>query len=176
MLAWALRTLLLWVFLGLAGYWAWENWPATGSGDGRPASAASPSRSGTPIPRQPISNQIVYRADSRGHFYVTAAVNGVPIRFIVDTGASYVALTAADAEAAGISRSSLRFNIPMSTANGTAYAAATMLREVRLEQFSVPDVQAVVHGHGLGISLLGMSFLRRLDGYEIQSDRLVIRW
>jgi len=174
MLAWALRTLLLWVFLGLAGYWAWENWPKDGSGGASAASVAQPPRrSGT---AQSVSNQIVYHADPRGHFYVTAAVNGVPIRFMVDTGASAVMLTPEDAEAAGIGRGSLRYSIPVETANGRAYFAPVTLREVRLEQLSIDDVQAAVGEAGLRTSLLGMSLLRRLDGYEIQGDRLVIRW
>lgn len=78
-----------------------------------------PSNSEGPTVLKPSSSRtLVYRADRRGHFTVTAAVNGAPVRLVVDTGASLVALTVFDAQAAGFDRASLVFNGLTKTANG----------------------------------------------------------
>ncbi|HEX6840157.1 MAG TPA: TIGR02281 family clan AA aspartic protease [Stellaceae bacterium] len=117
---------------------------------------------------------LTYRADASGHFYVTALVNGAPIRFMIDTGASVVTLTPDDARAAGIFMDSLQYTESMSTANGEARAAQTSLRDVRLDQLFVDDVAAVVMENPMPVSLLGMSFLRRLRGYSIKDGVLTI--
>jgi aspartyl protease family protein len=121
-------------------------------------------------------NQLVYRADGSGHFYVEAAVNGTPIRFLVDTGATVVALSPEDARAAGLSPASLSFSERMSTAHGEARAARARLREVRLGQLAVEQVAAVVMEQPMAVSLLGMSFLSRLDGYTIRDGVLTMDW
>ena len=122
------------------------------------------------VPNSPLT----YRADASGHFYVTALVNGAPIRFMIDTGASVVTLTPDDARAAGIFMDSLQYTESMSTANGEARAAQTSLRDVRLDQLFVDDVAAVVMENPMPVSLLGMSFLRRLRGYSIKDGVLTI--
>jgi aspartyl protease family protein len=120
-------------------------------------------------------NTIVYTANQRGHVILDAAVNGVPIRFLVDTGASLVTLTPEDARAAGITPGELVFNERANTANGTARMAPVTLREVRLDQLSIYDVPAAVL-ENLNISLLGMSFLGRLQSYEMRDGKLTINW
>jgi aspartyl protease family protein len=117
----------------------------------------------------------VYRADRRGHFSLAATVNGAPLRFVVDTGASLVALTLADARAAGIGRSELVFNQLTHTANGTVSFAPVMLREIRIEQLSIDNVPAAVI-ENLDQSLLGMSFLKRLKSFEMREGALTISW
>jgi aspartyl protease family protein len=125
---------------------------------------------------RPSSNRtLVYRADRRGHFSLTATVNGAPTRFVVDTGASLVALTLDDARAAGIGRSELVFNQLTQTANGRVHFAPVMLREVRIEQLSIENVPAAVI-ENLDQSLLGMSFLKRLRGFEVREGALTISW
>ena len=118
---------------------------------------------------------LVYRADRRGHFSLTATVNGAPIRVVVDTGASLLALTLDDARAAGIGRSELVFNQLTQTANGRVRFAPVMLREVRIEQLSIENVSAAVI-ENLDQSLLGMSFLKRLKSFEMREGALTIRW
>jgi aspartyl protease family protein len=148
---------------------------STGSGaHAAPAAAAppTPTRNGL----APPSNQLVYRADPNGHFFVDAAVNGTTIRFLVDTGATVVALTPDDARAAGVYPAGTGFSQTMSTANGETHAAPTTLRDVRLEQLDVDNVAAVVMEQPMAISLLGMSFLKRLDGYSIRDGVLTIEW
>jgi aspartyl protease family protein len=135
--------------------------------------AAAPARSSA---RAVPSNQLVYHADPGGHFYVTAAVNGTPIRFLVDTGATLVVLTPDDARAVGIFAGGLSFSQTMSTANGEARAAPTTLRDLRLEQLAIDNVDAAVMEQPMAVSLLGMSFLKRLNGYAIRDGVLTIDW
>lgn len=140
----------------------------------RPAAATAPG--GAAGSRAPALRNapLTYRADANGHFYVTAQVNGAPIRFMIDTGASVVALTPDDARAAGIFMQGLQYTESMSTANGEARAAQTSLRDVRLDQLFIDDVAAVVMENPMPVSLLGMSFLRRLNGYSIKDGVLTI--
>ena len=147
--------------------------------------ARVPDRAGTPpsttappaltILRPSSNRTLVYRADRRGHFSLTATVNGAPTRFVVDTGASLVALTLDDARAAGIGRSELIFNQVTQTANGRVRFASVMLREVRVEQLSIENVPAAVI-ENLDQSLLGMSFLKRLKSFEMREGALTISW
>jgi aspartyl protease family protein len=123
----------------------------------------------------PPANSLVYSANAQGHVVLDAAVNGAPMRLLVDTGASLVTLTPADARAAGIAASELVFNHRASTANGFARMAQVRLREVRIGQLSIYDVPAAVL-ENLNISLLGMSFLGRLQSYEMRDGKLTISW
>ena len=123
----------------------------------------------------PASDALVFPANEQGHVVVEAVINGAPMRLLVDTGASLVSLTAADARAAGISRAELVFDHMVNTANGTVRVARVTLREVRLGQLSVYDVPAAVL-ENLNISLLGMSFLSRLQSYEMRDGKLTISW
>ena len=70
----------------------------------------------------------------------------------------------------------LRYSVPFQSANGTTYAAPVTLRDVRLGQFQLYDLDAFVNEGDLGISLLGMSFLSQFESYEFLRDRLVLRW
>ena len=128
-----------------------------------------------PVKIGPPINTLVYPANEQGHVVIDAAVNGAPVRLLVDTGASFVTLTPADARAAGISPGELVFNRRVSTANGSARMAPVMLREVRIGQLSIYDVPASVLEQ-LNISLLGMSFLSRLQSYEMRDGKLTISW
>ena len=123
----------------------------------------------------PAVNTLIYPANEQGHVILDAAVNGAAVRLLVDTGASLVTLTPEDARAAGITRSGLVFNRRITTANGSARMAPVTLREVRIGQLSIYDVPAAVLEH-LNISLLGMSFLGRLQSYEMRDGKLTIIW
>jgi aspartyl protease family protein len=123
----------------------------------------------------PAVNTLIYPANEQGHVILEAAVNGASVRLLVDTGASLVTLTPADARAAGIAPGELVFNHRVSTANGSARMAPVTLREVRIGQLSVYDVPAAVL-ENLNISLLGMSFLARLESYEMRDGKLTINW
>jgi aspartyl protease family protein len=129
-----------------------------------------------PTVLRPSSNQsLVYRADRRGHFILTAAINGAPIRVVVDTGASLVALSLDDAQAAGINRNEMRFDRITRTANGATRFALVTLRQIQNGQLSVDNVPAAVI-ESLDQSLLGMSFLTRLKSFEIRQGALTFNW
>ena len=106
-------------------------------------------------------------ADPRGHFFVDGAVNGVPVRFVVDTGATLVSLPRQDAERLGIDYRSGRRGTSR-TANGPAPVYLVKLDSVKVGGIELHSVDALVHeGGGLDQALLGMSFLNRL---EMQRD------
>ncbi len=116
------------------------------------------------------------RRRSDGHFVARGAINGATTTMLVDTGASTVVLKPADAERAGIDVSNLSFTAPVSTANGTTFAAPIRLRRIDIGGIVLEDIEALVTKPGsLNESLLGMSFLRRLRSYEFSGDFLTLR-
>lgn len=136
------------------------------------AVAATPQRA--PGPRVPTT--LAVAADYRGHYIVHPSVENYRIKMMVDTGASVVALTAADAHALGIREDASARKVMLGTANGTVTGYRTVLREIRLGEIVVRNVDAVVLPESaLSISLLGNSFLSKLLGYEVQTGRMVLR-
>jgi aspartyl protease family protein len=115
-------------------------------------------------------------ADRTGHFAAKLDVNGRDIEALVDTGASIVMLTYDDAQRAGIYLRDSDFTMQMQTANGLSRAAPVMLERVAIGPILVRNVQAGVAERGvLRTNLLGMSFLKRLQSFEIRSGRLVLK-
>ena len=114
-------------------------------------------------------------AESTGHFFATGQVEGTDIDFIVDTGATLVALTYDDALNIGLPVHSLRFDASIKTANGQTWGAIVELADVTIGEITVRNVQAMVLDDGLDRSLLGMSFLNRLTSFEIARDKLTLR-
>lgn len=110
-----------------------------------------------------------------GHFRADASVNGSHVQFLVDTGASFVALSALDAQRLGFDLDSLKFDIPMNTANGLNYAAVVKLDELSIGSISRQNVPAIVHREGLEESLLGMSFLKSIGSFEMGDGVLILR-
>ena len=116
------------------------------------------------------------RRQDNNHFVARGAINGVSMFLLVDTGASTVVLKPADAERAGIDTNALSFTTPVSTANGTTYAAPVRLKSVSVGPLEIRDVEALVAKPGaLSENLLGMSFLKRLRSYEFSGDFLTLR-
>ena len=114
-------------------------------------------------------------AGAHGHFVLEAEIDGTPVRFLVDTGASDVVLSPRDAERLGFKLESLSFSKSYRTANGTVRGAPVRLARVRVGPIVLEDVHASVNGAEMQRSLLGMSFLSRLGGYEVRGDRLILR-
>lgn len=130
------------------------------------------------IPARPVEQSygvVSLTSDMSGHFLADAAINGTHVRLLVDTGASDVALTAFDAERAGIDMEALRYTMPYRTANGTAYGALIRLDKVAIGSIELTNVSGSVISDGLDQSLLGMSFLGRLGAMEVEGDRLILR-
>jgi len=109
-----------------------------------------------------------------GHFLIEAFVNTVPVQFMVDTGATKIALTIPDAKRLGIDVENLTYNEPMHTANGLTFGASIRLAEVKLGSLVLYDVPASVCQNLSEPSLLGMSFLTRLKGFKIEGDQLTL--
>ena len=174
MIGWACRQLVIWGGLCLLLYAAVSHRELLLPQDDRKAVAAT-ATAPSPQPQQPNFNALTYHADKHGQFWVDGAANGAAVHFLVDTGAGSVALTLADAAAAGVGRGSLDFSARISTANGIARAAPVRLREVRVGQLSVNDVSAFV-AENLHVSLLGMSFLKRVDSWEMRDGVLTLNW
>lgn len=115
---------------------------------------------------------LTVRAAPDGHFYVTADVEGVPIRFMIDTGATHVSLTYADAKRIGHQPSPSDFTQQSMTANGPAMSAALTLNSITIRDLRLNNVRASVMKEQPGISLLGLSFLSRLKSWTVQGDTL----
>ena len=114
--------------------------------------------------------KIEIAAERDGHFYVDAEINFHPIRLMVDTGASVVALRQSDAVAAGLRPRSADFDQPVSTANGTAYAAAANLETVAVSDIEVNGVRALIlPDEQLNVRLLGGSFHNRQERFQVES-------
>ncbi len=109
-----------------------------------------------------------------GHYYVTADINGHPTRFVVDTGASEIVLSAEDAAAAGIAGDDLIFSGRAYSANGPVATAPVTLDSVAIGAIEDRNVRAWVNEGEMNISLLGMSYLQRYDKIEITDGALVL--
>ncbi len=111
-----------------------------------------------------------------GDFQVGTMVNGARVNMVLDTGASSVVLTQAAAKAAGLPLEVLSYDVNVDTANGRTRAAAVTLDRVAVGNVIERSVPALVAQPGqLRTSLLGMSFLNRLESWEVRGDKLVMR-
>jgi aspartyl protease family protein len=127
-------------------------------------------------PLHTYGNGVSLAPDRSGHYHADVEVFGRRIRMLVDTGATIVALTGADADALGVRPMPADFQISLSTANGTVQAAAIRLPEVRVGTIAAQDVAAVVMPPGvMQESLLGMSFLRKTGGFEVADGKLILK-
>ena len=112
--------------------------------------------------------------DSSGHAQLTALVNGVPVRFVVDTGASQLALRKRDASRAGIDPDRLAYTGRARTANGIVGTAPVTLDSVVMGEIRDERVPAVVIDGDLDRSLMGMSYLRTFARVSFEGDWLVL--
>jgi aspartyl protease family protein len=117
----------------------------------------------------------VIAPDRNGHFRTQARVDGRHLDFMVDTGASTIALTASDAGRLGIHPVYSDYTAKVTTANGTVKGAVVSLESVEIDDITVRDVRAIVlPDDALSENLLGLSFLSRLHRFEYARGRLVL--
>ena len=189
-MVWAIRQLAIWLVGGLAVYWLASSSgllrPSASPGTQPPAEQQQLSRpqsadTAAPVERAPlgrpvpaVTNSLSLRARPDGYVYVKAEVNGAPMTMAFDTGASIVSLTQADAARAGVA-GSLNYTMSFGTANGRGLGAPVKLREIRIGQLMIQDVDAVVM-QNLHTSLLGQTFLNRLKSYQMKDSVLTLSW
>ncbi|RED13296.1 retropepsin-like aspartic protease family protein [Pontivivens insulae] len=129
------------------------------------------------LPAQTVSigtGKIEIRRRFDGHYHADALVNGVPVDFIVDTGASSIVLSQQDAERIGIPMDRLDFSGRARTANGEVRLASVRLGEIRIGDVVDQNLPAVVNGGEVHTSLLGLEYLDRFDSVSLNGSIMVL--
>ena len=121
------------------------------------------------------AGEVRFPASADGHFWVEARIDGTRVRFLIDTGASNIVLSPADARRIGFDPAGLRFTGFAETANGTVRTAAVRLGSIEIGPIRIDDLGASVNQAEMRGSLLGMSFLERLESFEIRDGALILR-
>jgi aspartyl protease family protein len=139
------------------------------------ALAAHPAVSGKPQANVSASRSVIIAPGSGGHFRVAGRIDGRRVNFMVDTGASVIALTQRDAATLGIRPAERDYVAMVKTANGAMRVAPVELGMVEIDDLEVHNVAAVVLPPGvLNENLLGLSFLSRLRRFEYTDGKLVL--
>ena len=153
---------------------------ATANSDQDPSfPAAAPAPAPAPAPGPALvatgwtDNLTLPRAND-GHFYAQIDIDGRTARLMVDTGASVVALTGADARALGLLWDESAIGVVAQGASGPVLGVPVMLPRIALGGFEVENVPAIIVPDGLFVSLLGQSFLERLGKVEIAGETMVV--
>lgn len=126
-------------------------------------------------PTTTAARELVVTQDQGGGFYVMGKVNGGLVRFLVDTGASDTVLSPADAKRLGIDTAHLKFDQTAETANGLGYGAAYVADAVEVGSIRFTDMPVMVNQAPMSNSLLGMSFLKRLESFQVKGDKLYLK-
>jgi aspartyl protease family protein len=168
----AMRPLIVFAALAMAAGMVIPRYASHFGTASAPRPAAAPEPAGNVAS---YARSVVVPRDARGHFQVDAMVDGRRLNFMVDTGASVIALTASDAARLGIHPSPGEFVAEVRTANGTVRAAPTRLDAVEVGDLVVRDVAALVlPDEALSDNLLGLSFLSRLRRFEYSDGKLIL--
>ena len=166
----ALRIMLIWVIIGFALVLAYSYRSELHDAGQRVMAELVPGRA---IQRSARTVEIV--RGRGGDFQVAAQVNGTRVAMALDTGASSVVLTQDAARAAGLPLELLSYTVEVDTANGRSRAAAVTLDRIAVGDIIEHSVPALVAQPGqLRISLLGMSFLTRLESWQVRGDKLIM--
>jgi aspartyl protease family protein len=140
-----------------------------------PASSPSPKKASTETVGRASGRSLDISPDARGHFQADGRIEGQRVNFVIDTGASLVALNEKSAARFGLRPSRGDYNAMVTTANGTIKGARTRLAMIELGGIVVRDVEALVlPDEALSENLLGLSFLSKLKRYEYARGRLVL--
>lgn len=140
-----------------------------------PAAAPAPKAMAANSAPKTGARTVTIPRDRRGHFQINGRVDGKHMGFMVDTGASVVALTARDAARLGIRPAAREYTAQVKTANGTVRAARTRLNRVEIDDVIVRDVAAlIIPDEALSENLLGLSFLSKLRRFEYSNGKLVL--
>ena len=131
------------------------------------------------VPGYPVetgARELTLSEGQDGQFHVYGEINGTRIAFLVDTGASDIVLDPSDAKRLGIDLDNLAFDRPFGSANGIGYGAKTVVGSLAVGPIVFSDVEVAINKVGMGSSLLGMAFLKRLKSYSVSGGKLILRW
>lgn len=167
----AFRNILIWVgiFVVLAGGYAYQD--ELRSFGLRLRSELIP---GYAVQSNP--DELVLTESPGGNFYVFGSVDGQPVKFLIDTGASEIVLSPADALRVGIDINALDYDRTYQTANGIGLGANVTVRSLAIGTIEFSDVPVSVNKAQMSESLLGMTFLRRMASVEIRGRQLFLHW
>lgn len=115
-----------------------------------------------------------FHISSNGHFYISAMVNNVPVRFLADTGASDIVFSPKDGRRLGFRPEELNFNRIYQTANGQGRGASIRLDRLQVGALRLRNIRASVNQASMRNSLLGMRFFNRLKGYDVKNGILTL--
>lgn len=121
-----------------------------------------------------VGEETVIPMASDGHFWLVAEVNGVPTRFLVDTGATLTAFSADSAERAGLEPRTGGLPVMLSTANGTVTADLTTVNRLDFGNIEAEGLDAVIAPNLGRTNVLGMNFLSRLEGWRVENGDLIL--
>ncbi|MCO5064043.1 MAG: TIGR02281 family clan AA aspartic protease [Rhizobiaceae bacterium] len=149
----------------------WATGPSTDEATVSPVTVSEPHREIA----QPLGRKVIIPADGKGQFEGQFRVNGRNVKALVDTGATLVAINVSTALRAGIRFKPSDFRHEVQTANGRTLAAATVIDALEIGRIHVKDVEALVlQDNALHTTLVGMSFLRRLDRFQVEDHTLLL--
>jgi aspartyl protease family protein len=126
-------------------------------------------------PRATEADHVIrIKADSNGHYYVKGSADGIPLEFMIDTGATHVVLSKETAERLHVGP--LNFDLPTYTANGPIQNAQITIRKLIIGPYTVSDMPAVVNGGEIDGPLLGMNWLSLFRSIEIQNGVMTLHY
>jgi aspartyl protease family protein len=137
-----------------------------------PVSSGAPEAAAAVTASPASSDPLVVRQARDGLFYVDAMVNGQSVRFLIDSGASVVFLSARDAARTGVR--SGHGSVEAETAGGSASMKRTRIGDIAIAGQTISDVDAAIVGSGLKVSLLGQSALSKLGSVTFKGDRVLL--
>ena len=123
---------------------------------------------------KPHSLSVNQEAD--GSFYIMGKVNGLQMKFLLDTGASDIVLSPADAQRLGMDAAALKFDRSIETANGVGHAAFTTVDHLVVGDLALSSVEVSVNQTPMATSVLGMAFFRRLETFTVRGAQMTLKW
>jgi len=131
------------------------------------------------LPSDPIASgdhTVVLSENEDGSFYITGAINGTRVLFLIDTGATGIVLSPDDAQRIGIDMTSLNYSAESATANGVGRGAPYTVSDLTAGPIHFSDVAVSINRAPMATSLLGMAFLRRVKSFEVKDHKLTLHW
>jgi aspartyl protease family protein len=165
------RNLLLWLAVGLVLIMAFSYQAELGDLALRLRGALIPTYAVQTGP-----HEMTISEGEDGHYHVYATVNGVPMPFLIDTGATDIVLDPSAAKRLGFDLGSLTFDRPYGSANGIGHGASAEVESLSVGALHLSHVPVSINGAEMGSSLLGMAFLKRLKSYSFSGGKLILKW